>query len=153
MGRLRAKQAPPSSGGWQDWLQGPFADLQTRFVSGLVGVLHPGPKRGPSRPLWPAKHTLDSSLGRLALLPGSAHDNIEPRTDSHGRRFSVERLLSIREAASLLGVRPQTLYLWVSKKRIAHRKIGRLVRFTEADLAEFVERQRQPAVDSDNERL
>jgi excisionase family DNA binding protein len=65
----------------------------------------------------------------------------------------MERLLSVPEAASLLGVRPQTLYLWVSKKRIPHRKIGRLVRFTEADLAEFVERQHQPAVDSDNERL
>jgi excisionase family DNA binding protein len=57
---------------------------------------------------------------------------------------ALKRLLTISEAASLLGVRPQTLYLWVSAQRIPHRKIGRLVRFTEEDLEEFVNQQKQP---------
>jgi excisionase family DNA binding protein len=56
----------------------------------------------------------------------------------------MERLLTIPEAARLLGVKPNTLYLWVSQKRVPHRKIGRLVRFAERDLEEFVELQRQP---------
>jgi excisionase family DNA binding protein len=55
----------------------------------------------------------------------------------------MDRLLTIREAAALLRVREQTLYLWVSQKRIAHRKNGRLVRFTESDLQSFIDGQRQ----------
>ena len=55
----------------------------------------------------------------------------------------MERLLTIEEAARLLGVKPQTLYLWVSRKQIAHRKIGRLVRFRMCDLEEFVDQHRQ----------
>jgi len=65
----------------------------------------------------------------------------------------VEKLLDINEAASLLGVRPQTLYLWVSQKRIAYRKIGRLVRFRMSDLEEFVDQVRQPVVVEDHEHL
>ena len=55
----------------------------------------------------------------------------------------MERLLTIEEAARLLGVKPQTLYLWVSRKQIAHRKIGRLVRFRMVDLENFVDQHRQ----------
>jgi excisionase family DNA binding protein len=55
----------------------------------------------------------------------------------------MRRLLTISEAAELLGVKPQTLYLWVSQQRVSHRKIGRLVRFTETDLEEFVDQQKQ----------
>jgi len=65
----------------------------------------------------------------------------------------MERLLDIREAAALLRIKPQTLYLWVSQKRIAYRKIGRLVRFAEADLESFVEGQRQLPVELKDEHL
>jgi excisionase family DNA binding protein len=65
----------------------------------------------------------------------------------------VEKLLTVDEAAQLLGVRPQTLYLWVAQKRIAHRKIGRLVRFRECDLEEFVNQHRQPVEGEDHEHL
>ena len=65
----------------------------------------------------------------------------------------MERLLTIQEAAERLGVKPNTLYLWVSQKRIPHRKIGRLVRFRECDLEEFVEQQRQPALEMKREHL
>ena len=65
----------------------------------------------------------------------------------------MERLLTIKEAAEKLGVKPNTLYLWVSQKRVPHRKIGRLVRFRECDLEEFVEQQRQPALEDKDGNL
>jgi excisionase family DNA binding protein len=65
----------------------------------------------------------------------------------------VNRLLTIAEAAALLGVKAQTLYFWVSQKRVPHRKIGRLVRFTESDLEEFVGRQKQEAMDLEDDTL
>jgi excisionase family DNA binding protein len=65
----------------------------------------------------------------------------------------MEPLLTVREAAQLLGIREQTLYLWVSQKRIPFRKIGRLVRFTGADLQEYVDRQRQEPAEYSHERL
>jgi excisionase family DNA binding protein len=65
----------------------------------------------------------------------------------------VNRLLTITEAAALLGVKAQTLYLWVSQKRIPHRKIGRLVRFTESDLEEFVGRKKNEAMDLEDDPL
>jgi excisionase family DNA binding protein len=65
----------------------------------------------------------------------------------------VNRLLTIAEAAALLGVKAQTLYLWVSQKRLPHRKIGRLVRFTESDLEEFVSKQKQQPTDREDGAL
>ncbi len=65
----------------------------------------------------------------------------------------VNRLLTIAEAAALLGVKTQTLYLWVSQRRIPHRKIGRLVRFTESDLEEFVGRQKQEPTDFEDDAI
>jgi excisionase family DNA binding protein len=73
-------------------------------------------------------------------------DNKLPRRHSRGIAWpsgSLNRLLTIAEAAIVLGVKPQTLYLWVSLRRIPYRKIGRLVRFTESDLEEFISRQKQ----------
>ena len=66
---------------------------------------------------------------------------------------AVKPLLTIEEAAGLLGVKPQTLYLWVSQRRVPFRKIGRLVRFTETDLEEFIEKQKQPPLSSENGAL
>jgi excisionase family DNA binding protein len=48
-------------------------------------------------------------------------------------------LLSIPEAAKLLGISESTMRTHVSCRRIAHRKIGGSIRFTESDIEEFVE--------------
>ena len=68
-------------------------------------------------------------------------------------RCTMEPLLTIQEAAEKLGVKPNTLYLWVSQRRIPHRKIGRLVRFRDCDLEEFVEKQLQPVLVTRDEHL
>jgi excisionase family DNA binding protein len=46
--------------------------------------------------------------------------------------------LTVREAARYLGVSPQTVYLWVERKRIPHlRVMGRNIRFLKSDLETF----------------
>ena len=46
--------------------------------------------------------------------------------------------LTVRAAASFLGVSPQTVYLWVERKQIPHlRVMGRNIRFLKSDLEPF----------------
>lgn len=46
--------------------------------------------------------------------------------------------LTVREAATYLGVSIQTVYLWVERKQIPHlRVMGRTIRFLKADLEPF----------------
>jgi excisionase family DNA binding protein len=46
--------------------------------------------------------------------------------------------LTVRDAASYLGVSPQTVYLWVERKQIPHlRVMGRNIRFLKSDLEPF----------------
>ncbi|MBI2094935.1 MAG: helix-turn-helix domain-containing protein [Candidatus Omnitrophica bacterium] len=52
------------------------------------------------------------------------------------------RLLSCKDLAKFLGVSSWTIYGWVSQKRIPHVKIGRLVRFDEAEILGWLEKQR-----------
>jgi excisionase family DNA binding protein len=53
--------------------------------------------------------------------------------------FTREELpLRVREAAIFLGVSPQTVYLWVERKQIAHlRVMGRNIRFLKSELEPF----------------
>lgn len=48
-------------------------------------------------------------------------------------------LLDIAAASSFLGVSPTTLRRFVARGAITHRRVGSQVRFTEGDLAEYVE--------------
>jgi excisionase family DNA binding protein len=46
--------------------------------------------------------------------------------------------MTVREAATYLGVSPQTVYLWVERKQIPHlRVMGRNIRFLKSDLEPF----------------
>jgi excisionase family DNA binding protein len=46
--------------------------------------------------------------------------------------------ITVREAAKFLGVSPQTVYLWVERRQIAHlRVMGRNIRFLKSDLETF----------------
>ncbi len=52
--------------------------------------------------------------------------------------FREELPLTVREAATYLGVSIQTVYLWVERKQIPHlRVMGRNVRFLRSDLEPF----------------
>ena len=64
--------------------------------------------------------------GREELMPGSAEQRI------------ADFPLSVRDAATYLGVSPQTVYLWVERKQIPHlRVMGRNIRFLKSDLEPF----------------
>ena len=66
------------------------------------------------------------------------------RNGSVAEAFSAKSLpadelpLTVRDAATYLGVSPQTVYLWVERKQIPHlRVMGRNIRFLKSDLAPF----------------
>ncbi len=49
-----------------------------------------------------------------------------------------DRPLTVRDAASFLGVSPQTVYLWVERKQIPHlRVMGRNIRILKSELEPF----------------
>jgi len=51
---------------------------------------------------------------------------------------SDELPLTVRAAATYLGVSPQTVYLWVERKQIPHLSVmGRNIRFLKSDLEPF----------------
>ena len=132
----------------------PFTALQGRFSPPARGLRAPRPKRGCTGSTAPTPFGLQTALpAPSGLLPGRGGRRYRAYALAGGGRFDVDPLLNIAQAAQLLGVKPQTLYLWVSQKRIAYRKIGRLVRFTMGDLEDYVERQRQLPVDSNHERF
>ena len=59
----------------------------------------------------------------------------------------MERQYTYSEAAAALRVAESTLRRWVSKGRMPCHRVGRLVRFTEADLTAAL--KPSPAIDSD----
>ncbi len=59
--------------------------------------------------------------------------------------------LTLNEAAQYLGVKASTLYSMVERKEIPHYRIGRLIRFTKADLDAFMRERRVDRVDFEKE--
>jgi excisionase family DNA binding protein len=50
----------------------------------------------------------------------------------------MEKLLSIEELSEKLGIPVSTLYAWTCKKKIPYVKLGRLVRFRESEITEWI---------------
>jgi len=63
--------------------------------------------------------------------------------------FMREELpLTVRDAATYLGVSPQTVYLWVERKQIPHlRVMGRNIRFLRSELEPFRAQFKQEVVE------
>jgi excisionase family DNA binding protein len=55
-------------------------------------------------------------------------------------------MLDYGEAAALLGVTKQWLQRAVQERRITHHRLGHYVKFTEADLRDFIASTRHAAV-------
>lgn len=52
----------------------------------------------------------------------------------------ADKLLNIRQAAKYLNVHPMTLYRWVTKKKIPAAKIGKIWRFKQEKLSEWIDK-------------
>jgi len=50
----------------------------------------------------------------------------------------MDKLLTPQEIANCLGVQPSTIYQWTHQGFIPHVKLGRLVRFREADVTKWI---------------
>ena len=62
----------------------------------------------------------------------------EPTITASARSTINELPIRVREAATFLGVSPQTVYLWVERKQIPHlRVMGRNIRFLKSELEPF----------------
>lgn len=59
------------------------------------------------------------------------------------QRFSMERLLDVKQISEFLSVKPGTIYYWVSIGFIPHYKINKLVRFKEQEILEWLEKRKQ----------
>jgi excisionase family DNA binding protein len=55
-----------------------------------------------------------------------------------------KRLLTVPEAAGRLGLQPSTVRFWIWTRRIAHVKVGRAVRISEAVVDEVIARGTVP---------
>jgi len=53
----------------------------------------------------------------------------------------MDKLLTPQQIADILGVKPSTIYQWTHQGFIPHVKVGRLVRFREKDVTEWLERR------------
>jgi excisionase family DNA binding protein len=53
----------------------------------------------------------------------------------------MPKLLTPQQIADYLGVKPSTIYQWTHQGFIPHVKLGRLVRFREADVAKWIEKR------------
>jgi excisionase family DNA binding protein len=77
-------------------------------------------------PMFPDDHQL--------FLASDCVSNPSSRTDAP--RSSASNLpMTVKDAATFLGVSPQTVYLWVERKQIPHlRVMARNIRFLRSDL-------------------
>ena len=57
--------------------------------------------------------------------------------------MQLERLLTVKEAATFLAVQKRTIYAWVQQRRIPFRRAGRLLRFDRAELSKWAYEQAQ----------
>lgn len=51
----------------------------------------------------------------------------------------MNRLMTPEEVAKMLGVKPSTIYQWKHQGYIPHVKLGRLLRFRESDINQWIE--------------
>jgi excisionase family DNA binding protein len=56
----------------------------------------------------------------------------------------MERLLTPAETAELLRIEVETLYTWVSKRRVPYQKVGRALRFSPPALRAWLATQAWP---------
>jgi len=63
--------------------------------------------------------------------------------------MTTDRLLDVNEAATLLGLKPSTLYQWAYKRQIPTVKLfGRALRFKLSEIQKLIAKSERPALRS-----
>lgn len=62
-----------------------------------------------------------------------------------------DRLLDVREAAAMLGLKPSTLYQWAYERRIPIVKLGRALRFRLSVVQKLIRDSERPALRSSDD--
>ena len=78
-------------------------------------------------------------------LLGRGVEAVSRSPRNRAERRHPESLLDFDGAADFLGVTPRAVRRLWQERRVAAIKVGRAVRFTEADLLAYIERQRVEA--------
>jgi len=69
------------------------------------------------------------------------------RGDSRGERVptptAAERLLTVREVASFLGIHEKTIYRWIRSRRLPCVRVGTRLRFQPGDVLRWVSARRE----------
>jgi excisionase family DNA binding protein len=59
--------------------------------------------------------------------------------------MNTQKLLTVNEAAELLGLAPVTLRCWIGQRRISVVRLGRAVRISQEEISRMIERGTVPA--------
>ena len=62
----------------------------------------------------------------------------------------MERLLDVKVTAELLGIKPVTLRLWISQKKVPYYKVGKSIKFKPSEIETWINATR---VDPDSDRV
>ncbi len=82
---------------------------------------------------WNSKELLEKDMRER-----QQHRVMDGKPPSKERQAGDDLPISVRDAATYLGVSVQTVYLWVERKQIPHlRVMGRNIRFLKSDLEAF----------------
>ena len=56
------------------------------------------------------------------------------------------KMMNTEQVAELLGMKPQTLRMWTSQKKVSFTKLGSLVRFTPEQVEELINKGKVEAI-------
>ena len=74
-----------------------------------------------------------------AMISASIRDAVKHvGSSSNDKQHSATKFYSVKEAASYLGIAVPTLYTKISRREIGHSKTGKLIRFSQSDLDQFL---------------
>jgi excisionase family DNA binding protein len=90
---------------------------------------------------------------KLPIAPPRNTDNDSPSRRRHASRLAAParhgQLLTVEDAAEYLGIAAGTLRNWLSARRIAYVKVGRLTRLSTRDLDAFIAAHTVDAANAD----
>jgi len=77
----------------------------------------------------------------LKILELEEEEMVQIQEKKSHSGFQAGRLLTVEEVATQIGVCKRTIYEWTAEGRLPHFKVGRVLRFRQADIDAFIQEQ------------